>query len=57
MINLSNSTDVILKDVIKASRFLIHLHRNTLSKITDSEIDNQSKSKKITELYVKINFS
>lgn len=56
MINLLNPTDVILKDVIKSSRLLIHLHRKTLSKITDADIDNQSKSKKITELHVKIYF-
>lgn len=57
MINLSNPDNLILKDVIKASRSLVHLHRKTLSKITDVDIDNQSKSKKIAELYVKSNVS
>lgn len=51
MINLSNP-NLILKDIIKSSRSLVHLHRKTISKITDVDIDNESKSKKIAELYV-----
>lgn len=44
-----------MKDVISSSRTLVHLHRKTLSKITDADIDNQSKNRRIAELHVIIN--
>lgn len=52
VINMSKPIDLVLKDVISSSRSLVHLHRKTLSKITDADIDNQTKNRRIAELYV-----
>lgn len=50
VINISKLINLAMKDVITSFKSLIHLHRTILSKITDADIDHQSKNWRTAEL-------
>lgn len=51
-IDISKSAEKILGSVITSCRSLVHLHRKTLLKITDSDLESQAKNRKISDIQV-----
>lgn len=55
LINMENPIIEILKDVVKCSRDLAQIHRNTLNIIQDNNIQNVAQRNRHKELFVCIN--